>query len=155
MVFAFAAVSFWDLALALRGKPEQMALKLPHRLRLRINALIARKLRARWVAAAALGLGVGVSLLELVCTGQVYLPLIRYMTTVAGSRARALGLLLLYDLAFIAPLVVVFVAVYFGLTSERLTEIFKRRMALGKLLLGGFFLALGALLVQIELGAWF
>ena len=150
LVFVLGALSLWDFVLALRGRAGQMALKLPHRLRMRINSLIARRLRARWLAPAAFGLGVSVSLLELVCTGQVYLPLIGMMTSVAGSRMRALALLFLYDAAFIAPLLVVFGAVYLGLSSGRLLDTFKRRVALGKLLLGAFFLSLGAVLIGLQ-----
>ena len=91
-------------------------------------------------------------MLEFVCTGQVYVPLIRYMTTVPGGRARAVGLLLIYDAAFVAPLVAVFVATYFGLSSAALLAAFKRHAHTGKLLLAMFFLALGGLLLRMELG---
>jgi hypothetical protein len=151
-VFVFAAVSFRDWTLAVRGRPKEMSLKLPERLRMRINAQISRRLHAPWMAVGAFGLGGTVSLLEFVCTGQVYVPLIRYMTTVSATRARALGLLVVYDVAFVAPLVFVFVAAYLGLSSERLREFFQRNLALSKLSLGVFFLARGFLLLGIEFG---
>jgi hypothetical protein len=151
--FAFAAASFWDFGLALRGRAEDMALKLPHRLRVRINAIVARRLHASSVVAGAFGLGAMVSLLEFVCTGQVYLPLIRYMTTVSGGRVRSLALLLLYNCAFVAPLVAVFLAAYFGLGSERLVAAFKRHLPVTKLLLAFLFLGLSGLLLGVQLGA--
>lgn len=150
--FALAALSFWDFTVALRGRAGQMKLKLPQRLRMRINAIIARRLHARSVAIGAFGVGFTVSLLEFVCTGQVYLPLIRYMTTVAGTRLRGLGLLVVYDLAFVVPLLGVFAAAYLGLSSDRLMAGFRRHVALAKLLLAAFFLGLGALLLHTELG---
>jgi glutaredoxin len=151
-VFVLAALSFRDWVMALRNRPKAMALKLPQRLRLRINAQISRSLHAPWLAAGAFGLGGTVSLLEFVCTGQVYFPLIRYMTAVSDTRLRALGLLVVYDVAFVVPLIVVFMAAYLGLSSERLQEFFKRHLAFGKLLLGVFFLGLGILLLRIEFG---
>jgi len=149
-VFALAGLSLWDFVTALRGKAREMTLKLPHKLRMRINALIARKMRARSLVPAALGLGVIVSLMEFVCTGQVYLPLIRHMTTVSASRARAFFLLGVYNFAFVVPLVVIFLAVFFGLNSERLLATFRRHVSTSKLLLAVFFLALGALMVYTE-----
>jgi cytochrome c biogenesis protein CcdA len=150
--FVLAAVSFWDFLTALRGRARDMKLKLPDRLRMRINAIISRRLHARSVAVGALGLGATVSLLEFVCTGQVYFPLIRYMTAVSDTRLRALGLLVLYCLAFAVPLIAVFVATYFGLRSERLVAALKRHVATAKFLLTAFFLGLGALLLRLELG---
>jgi glutaredoxin len=150
--FALGAVSFWDFAVAVRGDPRRMKLKLPHSLRMRINSTISRRLRGRSVALAALGVGASVSLIEFVCTGQVYFPLIRYMTTVSATRLRAMGLLVLYDLAFVVPLVAVFLAAYFGLSSERLSAGLRRHAASSKLLLAAFFLGLGGLLLHMELG---
>ena len=109
-VFVFAALSFRDWALALRGRAKEMALKLPDRLRMSINAQISRRLHGSYLVVGALGLGATVSLVELVCTGQVYVPLIRYMTSVSADRLRALGLLLVYNTAFVVPLIVVFLA---------------------------------------------
>jgi glutaredoxin len=149
-VFVFALLSFRDWTLAVRGRPKEMALKLPDRLRMRINAQISRRLHGPYLAAGALGLGGTVSLVELVCTGQVYVPLIRYMTSVSADRMRALGLLVVYDVAFIVPLVIVFLAAYIGVSSERLQGFFKRNLALSKLMLGLFFMGLGFLLLRIE-----
>ncbi len=146
-VFVFAVVSLRDWVLVLRGRAKEMALKLPDWLRLRVNAGIARRLHGRWMVAGAFGLGGTVSLLEFVCTGQVYIPLIRYMTTVSASRGRGLGLLAVYNTAFVLPLVVVFMAAYLGVSSERLQGFFRRNMALSKLLLGLFFTGLGILLL--------
>jgi cytochrome c biogenesis protein CcdA len=127
-----------------------MSLKLPNWLRRRINAIIARRLRARHLVGGAFALGLTVSLLEFVCTGQVYLPLIRYMTAAAETRLRGLALLALYDAAFVTPLVVVFGAVYFGVRSESLAAGFRRHAVAGKVALGLFFVALAALLTHAE-----
>lgn len=150
VVFTLAGLSLWDFVTALRGRAREMTLKLPHKLRMRINALIARGVRARSLVPAALGLGVTVSLMEFVCTGQIYLPLIRHMTTVSASRVRALFLLTIYNLAFVLPLVLIFLAVYFGLSSQRLLATFQRHVSTSKLLLAIFFLALGALMLYTE-----
>ena len=72
------------------------------------------------------------------------------MTSVSTDRLRALGLLVVYNVAFVVPLVVVFLAVYLGVSSERLQGFFKRNLALSKLMLGVFFTGLGILLLKME-----
>ena len=47
----------------------------------------------------------------------------------------------------VMPLVAVFLAILFGLTSERLTRAFRRHIALTKFALAAVFAALGALMV--------
>ena len=54
--------------------------------------------------------------------------------------------LLLYNLCYIAPLVLIFVAVYFGTTSERLTSCFRRHMATFRFIMAAVF-ALLAIMV--------
>lgn len=65
-------------------------------------------------------MGVAISALELVCTDQVYLPTITFVTGVEEMRRHALSYLLLYNLGFVAPLLVVFALVYGGTSSLQL-----------------------------------
>ncbi len=65
-------------------------------------------------------IGFAISVLELVCTGQVYLPTITFVMGVEEMRRHALSYLLLYNLAFVAPLLVVFALVHWGTTSLQL-----------------------------------
>jgi len=52
----------------------------------------------------------------------------------------------IYNLCFILPLVVVFVAVYCGATSGRLTAFLRRHLCLAKTATAAFFLVLAALM---------
>lgn len=148
-VFALAAVSMWDVVLAWRGRGSEAKLGLPGFLRRRLSLTVAREFRTRRVVAAAFVTGFVVSLLELVCTGQTYLPLLRLMISYSASRARALLFLAVYNGAFIVPLVVTFTAVYLGLTSEQLAGIFKRHLVVSKVLTTLLFVAIGVLLIKI------
>lgn len=138
----FAALSFRDYLRARRGALGDMTLVLPDALRDRIHVVIRRGKRARYYAAVAFGTGLVVSLLELACTGQVYLPTIVFVTTVPELRAHAIGYLVLYNLLFVLPLVVVFVLVYAGTTSKQLTSWLKRRAKAVKLGMTAFFAVL-------------
>lgn len=147
MAFVLAAASAWDMVAALRGRGGDVKLGLPGFLRRRVSLTLAREFRTRTVVLAALVSGFLISFLELVCTGQIYLPLIQVMMSFSASRVRALQFLLLYNLAFIVPLVVTFAAVYAGFTSQQLTAVLQRHLALSKALALLLFAGMGVLLV--------
>jgi cytochrome c biogenesis protein CcdA len=124
-----------------------MTLAMPKQLRRIVNAVIRRGTGARALVLVALPVGAVVSLLELACTGQVYLPTIMSMLRVPEMAARAVLLLVLYNLMFVVPLVVVFLLAYFGMTSLRLSAFLKRHADAVKVATGVLFLALTLQLV--------
>lgn len=129
-----AVVSFMDYRKARRGEIGDMALNLPHGLRMRINATIRRGRHSRTLVAGSFVTGILVSLLELACTGQVYLPTIIFVMSVPAMQSRAVSFLVLYNLLFIAPLVVVFILVWYGTTgTKQLTGFLQRHAATVKL----------------------
>ena len=144
---ALAVGSFLDFLKARRGEVRDMALVMPERIRRRVNSVIRRSSTARAFALAALPAGMVVSLLELACTGQVYLPTIIYVMSVPEMQARAALLLVLYNVMFIVPLAVVFGLVYFGTTSIQLGVVLRRHAANVKLGTALLFVALAAWLI--------
>ena len=144
---ALAVGSFLDFLKARRGEVRDMALVMPQRIRRRVNSVIRRASTARAFALAALPAGMIVSLLELACTGQVYLPTIIYVMSVPEMQARAALLLVLYNVMFIVPLAVVFGLVYFGTTSIQLGVVLRRHAANVKLGTALLFVALAAWLI--------
>jgi len=142
-----AFFSILDYRKARRGELEEMTLSLPHSLRMRINRVIRQTRHARayvWVAFVA---GLTVSIIELACTGQVYLPTIIFVMGVPKLRVRAFLYLLLYNVMFIAPLVVVFMLAFRGTTSKQLTHFLQVRAATVKLAMSALFFALAGWLV--------
>ena len=141
-----AVVSFLDFRKARRGEIGDMALNLPHGLRMRINAIIRRGRHSRTLVAGAFVTGILISFLELACTGQVYLPTIIFVMSVPAMRSRAVSFLVLYNLLFIAPLVVVFILVWYGTTgTKQLTSFLQRHAATVKL---------GTALLFLVLAGW-
>ena len=148
-----AVLSFIDYRKAKTGGTNDMLLKLPEPLRKRINATIRKGRGTGNYVAGAFVAGMLVSLLELACTGQVYLPTIIFVSSIPELRLQAIFYLLLYNLLFILPLIVIFVLVYFGTTSKDLTKFLQERAALVKFLMGLVFIALGAwLLISLFTG---
>ena len=98
---------------------------------------------------AALALGIGVGLVELPCTGAIYLGVLGMLA--GGALADAVPLLVLYNLFFVLPLVLIVGAVAFGLSPTAVDEWRgdRRRLVLG--VSGIVMVALGAALLYVEL----
>jgi len=142
-----AGLSLFDLYRIRQGRIQDIALKLPERLQQRVHKAIRQGRNIRNYVWAAFVTGFAVSLLELACTGQVYLPTIIFVSGVPDLRVNAYAYLVLYNLMFILPLVVIFVLVFYGTTSKQLTGFFTRNAAVVKLLTAMLFAALGFWLV--------
>lgn len=142
-----AVLSFLDYRKAKKGQIDDMLLNLPEPMRKRINTTIRKGRNTSNYAFGAFFAGVLISFLELACTGQVYLPTIIFVSSIPEMRLRALLFLIIYNLLFILPLVVIFVLVYFGTTSKDLTRFLQEKAALVKLIMGFIFIALGGWLI--------
>lgn len=147
LALGLGVANLYDFVLCLRGRARDTALQLPAALKRRIHASIRVRLGVGATAAAAFGTGAAVSLLELACTGQVYLPTLVFVAGLPGARLGALAYLVLYNLAFILPLAAVFGVAYLGVSSRTLEGLFRRNVAWVKLGLGLLFLALGGVMV--------
>ncbi|NLE75286.1 MAG: hypothetical protein GX605_00860 [Chloroflexi bacterium] len=141
---ALAGLSFYDYLKARREQTGEMTLSLPLGLRRRINRIIRQNVGRGALALTSLGAGFAISLIELACTGQVYLPTILFVLGVPELKARAVFYLVLYNLIFILPLVVVFVLAYLGTTSEKLQVFVSRQTKTIKLATALLFLLLAA-----------
>jgi hypothetical protein len=146
----FAAASFRDAwAFRRTGRAAAMALQLPAAVRALIHRLMRTRLTSRGVLAASVSLGVLVTLLESVCTGQMYVPTLVYLARHTDRPWPALRLLALYNLMFLVPQVLVFAAAYRGATNARLLAWSRNNVARSKLLLGAGFAVLAALLAWL------
>ena len=146
--FALAFLSLYDAYKAKQGKVREITLQLPKSLKQRIHKVIREQTRTSGVIIGALVIGFAISALELVCTGQVYLPTITFVMGVEGMRGHALAYLILYNLMFIVPLLVVFGFVYWGTTSMQLGGVLQRHLMPVKLGTGVLLVGLGLWLLS-------
>ena len=144
-----AALSLRDGLRARAGRLDELTLGLPDFLKSRIRLTISKRARLGLTVRTTLVLGGLVALYELPCTGQVYIVVIAALRHLPEHSWGAAGWLLLYNLFFILPLVAVFVAVYFGLSSGRLTTAFKRHLATTKFALAVIFAILGGYMLTL------
>ncbi len=104
-----SVLAFWEFGQQLRTGDSETLLRLPKSWLLTVHDAIRRTVRAEHAVWLAAPLAVVVTLIEFGCTGQVYLPIITYVASLPGHMTQALPMLLLYNLAFVAPLLAVVV----------------------------------------------
>jgi thiol-disulfide isomerase/thioredoxin len=156
LCFILGILALYDLWVFKKTKKaEGMTLQLPRAVKNRIQAIIGMHYRKTQKGnaeggrhfAALLGsafiTGFLVSLLEAVCTGQMYLPTITFVMKESSLRMRAFGYLLLYNTMFIFPLLLVLIFALYGTTSEQFAKFAKGHMLAVKLLMAFIFFALG------------
>ena len=153
LCFVFFVLAIYDFIIYRKTKKtDGMLLQLPHALKVRIHKIMGFFLRDKQkstfrLVLAALAVGFCVSLVEAVCTGQVYVPTCVLIMQEPCFRARAVFYLVLYNLMFIIPLVAVFVLALLGYESKGFNDFFKKHLGIAKLLLCFVFLALFILLL--------
>lgn len=109
--------------------------------------LLQKYIRKATVPAAVV-LGVLVALFELPCTGGVYLAILSLLADKSGW-LQAVFYLLLYNLIFVLPLLVILFGVYFGLPPERV-EAWRQENKKGmRLAIGLVLIALGAAMLLL------
>ena len=147
LAFVLGILSFYDYILFRRGQMAKMKLQLPMALKKKIHGIIriqTRSPKAGFIGTFALGFVIAAT--EVVCTGQVYLPTIGYIMRVPELRVHAFLNLVLYNIMFIIPLVGIFVAAFFGVTSEKMALRTKEHTGTVKLLTAILFIGLGLFL---------
>ena len=139
-------------------KAEDMFLKLPVRLKYYIHYIIGLKYRQVdknaqsnkrifQLIITAFAVGSIVSVVELVCTGQLYLPTITFVLKISPLRLQALTYLIIYNIMFVIPLLLVFFFALAGVGSGEFSKFTQKHMILIKALMAVLFFGLGLILI--------
>ena len=154
LLLVFAILSFRDAWLYWKtGLSDSVLLQLPESLKKRIPKVIRDGAHFKHLAIGAIVTGFLVTLLESVCTGQVYLPALALLAKQYPSSIKWLLFLVLYNVMFIVPLLAIFAAAYAGTGLTTMINWSKRNVVIGKTALGVFFLVLGILiLISLKYG---
>jgi cytochrome c biogenesis protein CcdA len=145
-LFALSFLSFRD-ALRFHRVPvfSVVTLRLPEGVKNAIRRIALSSWSGPAVVLAGLGCAFLVTLLDALCTGQVYVPVLALLAKEDAS-ARAAALLVLYNLAFIAPLVGVFVLASKTTDAFQMAKWSSRNVIPAKIALGLVFALLGWML---------
>ncbi len=101
LLLTLAVLSFRDAWKFRRsGEASAVSLQLPQRFKLMIHAAMRRGLNYRFLIPGAFAIGVAVTLLESVCTGQVYLPTLALLAKESAESVKWISLILLYNAMF-------------------------------------------------------
>jgi len=160
LALILGAVSLYDWWIFNKTKDaEKIKLKLPGIIKRKIQETIREKTDDRKdatksrdlirLAFTAISCGFIVSILESVCTGQLYLPTIVYIMKMPELKIKAWMYLMIYNLMFIAPLLIIFLFALWGVTSQVFAKLAQRHLAKIKLLTALLFFALGLFLLII------
>jgi len=153
MIAALLVLGLLSIRDALRfrssGRAADVTLKLPRRVSERIHALIRSGMSSRHILWASVATAFLVTVLESVCTGQVYLPTLVLLLDSGKSVGLVMSYLLLYNTLFILPLVIALVLAYQGTRTERFVHWSRENVVPSKLALAALFFALAALIAII------
>jgi cytochrome c biogenesis protein CcdA len=120
------------------GDTKDITLQLPKSVKLRIHKVITENMKGGRLIIGTIVTGFLVTLLEAVCTGQVYLPTIVLMTRSSSGDMQLTGwlYLIMYNFIFVVPLLTVMIAAYYGMTWNKLAKMTQKNLSLLKVLLG-------------------
>lgn len=139
--------SFRDaIVYARSGKAQDIKLQLPKAVKMRIHKVISGNLSSGSLILGSIVTGFLVTLLEAVCTGQVYLPTIILMTRDQSLKLEGYLYLVFYNFLFVLPLLLIMVFAYYGLTWNQLSKATQKHMVIIKVLLGVVLAGLAAFL---------
>jgi len=130
-----------------------MILQLPDFIKYRIHKVIGDQYRGGAgnnlykLLSGALATGFIVSLLEAICTGQVYLPTIAFVFKAGSLKIRSFAYLLLYNIMFIIPLLIIFAFALLGVSSGQFAAFLRKHLVSVKVAMALLFFALGIFLV--------
>jgi hypothetical protein len=161
LTILFGILSLYDFfKFKATGKTDGLVLQLPKAVKERIHRVIGthyrvdrqgRKSAERkhlwFLILSALTTGFLISILEAVCTGQTYLPIIAFILKTTDLKLQALIYLIIYNFMFVVPLIVIFVFALFGATSAHFAGFLKRHLALIKIFMALLFFCLGFFLI--------
>ncbi|OQB10321.1 MAG: hypothetical protein BWY16_00813 [Candidatus Omnitrophica bacterium ADurb.Bin205] len=154
-------LAFYDFLKYRRTKnSEGLILQLPESIKKRIHSIIGLHYRrpaeertgevtlslSRLILSALIT-GFLVSLLEAVCTGQLYLPTIAFVLKTTPLKFQAFWYLVIYNIMFILPLTIIFILALFGFTSGQFSAFLKKHLSFVKVVMVCVFFSLGIFLI--------
>ncbi len=151
LTLILAILSFKDYC-AMVNKKKSISLKLPDSLRWKIFKVFEKHTKVKYFVIFAFFTGIIISCLELVCTGQIYLPTIMYMIQTTVNRQQAIGYLLFYSFMFIIPLLLVFFLYIWGVRSQKLSALEKKHFQTVKIFNTLVFLFFSGYMLAVAFG---
>lgn len=149
LLLSCALISFRDAWAYSRSKdPKSVKLQLPDNIKNKIHSIFRKGMAFKFLIPGACFMGFIVTLFESLCTGQVYVPILVLLAK-ESFLSKWLFYLIIYNLMFILPLIIIFWMAFCGVTVSGFIKLSKKNVVFSKLLLGFLFLALAGLVLAI------
>jgi cytochrome c biogenesis protein CcdA len=142
-----AVICFRDaFVYAVTREAKDVKLQLSQAMKSRIHKTISGNLSVQSLFFGTVATGFLVTLLEAVCTGQVYLPTIILMTRAEGLKFTGWLYLIFYNFLFVLPLLIIMIFAYYGLRWDELSRATQKHLPLLKIIMGIVLLGLAVFL---------
>ncbi len=152
LAIVVACLSFRDAIVFGKTKDtENIRLQLPKAVKLRIHKVISGNLSGSSLVIGSIITGFLVTLLEAICTGQMYVPYIVAMTQRENLRIAGYLYLAFYNFLFVLPLIIVMFLAYYGLKWNDLAKKTQKNMVIIKIILG---LVMTGLAIYLGIGSF-
>jgi hypothetical protein len=146
-------LSFKDAVVFRKTKnTDDISLQLPKAVKMRIHKIISGNLSGTSLIIGSIVTGFLVTLLEAICTGQMYLPYIVAMTQRDNLRVIGYLYLAFYNFLFVLPLIIVMILAYYGMKWNELAKKTQGNMFLLKIVLG---IVMVGLAIYLAAGSFF
>ena len=146
IAMGLGVVSLRDFIYARKGHHDKMILQLPLGIKQRIHRDIKERTAIGGIIVGSFAAGLIVSFLEFGCTGQIYLPTITFMISKVGWRLKPVITLLIYNIMFVLPLVLISLLAVI-VSTDKIAKSLGRRISTIKFLTAILFFVLGIALI--------
>jgi len=143
---SLGVVSLRDFVYARKGYYDKMILQLPLGIKQRIHRDIKERTAIGGIILGSFAAGLIVSFLEFGCTGQIYLPTITFMISKVGLRLKPVLALLIYNIMFVLPLVLISLLAVI-VSTDNVAKSLNKRIPIIKFLTAILFFVLGIALI--------
>ena len=132
---------------------KQPVLQLSNGLKRSTHSVIRKYARSRAIWIGSFIAGLIISLVEFMCTGQIYLPTIVYLIKSTDYTVEAMGYLIVYNIGFTVPIIAITMVAYFTSSVKKIQEFMteKKAAATVKLIMACIFIVFFAFMLQTSL----
>lgn len=151
VILILIILNLQDFFAAKNEKYNKIRVQLPTALR-KVNHNLIKKISnvadLKMILLISFALGMLISLGEFLCTGQIYLTtIVTVLQTNKELNLQAFAYLVLYDLAFIIPLLILTYVIYKGKEVFEVSEVIREKLHLIKIINVGIFLIFGVIVI--------
>lgn len=139
MLFIMTFIDYLNIK---KDRYDKVKMQLPKGIKHKIHNQIRKRVNIKTIYMSTFITGFIVSLLEFLCTGQMYIPTLAYMISLRESSTITYVYLIMYNIAFIIPIIITVTSLYIGKELIDTSQLLVSRIKDIKLITSIFYLAI-------------